>query len=53
MLYHCVQAGLDMAIINPAQVTPYADIPAEEKELSEDLIFNRPPGCIAAFHRAF
>ncbi len=41
MLYHCVQAGLDMAIINPAHVTPYADIPAEEKELAEDLIFNR------------
>ncbi|MFL7869475.1 MAG: cobalamin-dependent protein, partial [Anaerolineales bacterium] len=41
MLYHCVQAGLDMAIINPAHVTPYADIPADEKELAEDLIFNR------------
>jgi len=41
MLYHCIQAGLDMAIINPAHVTPYADIPAEEKELAEDLIFNR------------
>jgi methylmalonyl-CoA mutase cobalamin-binding domain/chain len=41
MLYHCVQAGLDMAIINPAHVTPYADIPAEEKELAEDLLFNR------------
>jgi 5-methyltetrahydrofolate--homocysteine methyltransferase len=41
MLYHCVQAGLDMAIINPAHVTPYADIPGEEKELAEDLIFNR------------
>ena len=41
MLYHCVQTGLDMAIINPAHVTPYADIPAEEKELAEDLLFNR------------
>ena len=41
MLYHCVQAGLDMAIVNPAHVTAYADIPAEEKELCEDLIFNR------------
>ena len=41
MLYHCVQAGLDMAIINPAHVTPYADIPADEKELAEDLLFNR------------
>jgi 5-methyltetrahydrofolate--homocysteine methyltransferase len=41
MLYHCVQAGLNMAIVNPAHITPYADIPAEEKELAEDLIFNR------------
>ncbi len=41
MLHHCVQAGLDMAIINPAQVTAYADIPAEERELAEELIFNR------------
>ncbi len=46
MLYHCVQAGLDMAIVNPAQVTPYADIPAEEKELAEDLIFNRRPDAL-------
>jgi 5-methyltetrahydrofolate--homocysteine methyltransferase len=41
MLYHCIQAGLDMAIVNPAHITAYADIPAEEKELCEDLIFNR------------
>ncbi len=41
MLHHCVQAGLDMAIINPAQVTAYTDIPADEKEMAEDLLFNR------------
>lgn len=41
MLYHCVQAGLDMAIVNAAQITPYAEIPAEERDLAEDLIFNR------------
>ncbi|NJC97114.1 MAG: methionine synthase, partial [Anaerolineae bacterium] len=40
-LYHCVQAGLDMAIVNPAHVTAYAAIPQEEKDLAEDLIFNR------------
>jgi 5-methyltetrahydrofolate--homocysteine methyltransferase len=39
MLYHCVQAGLDMAIVNPAHITPYAEISAEERELAEDLIF--------------
>ncbi len=45
-LYHAVQAGLDMAIVNPAHITPYADIPAEERELAEDLIFNRRPDAL-------
>ncbi len=49
MLYHCVQAGLDMAIINPAHVTAYADIPQEEKELAEDLIFNRRPDALQRY----
>jgi 5-methyltetrahydrofolate--homocysteine methyltransferase len=49
MLYHCIRAGLDMAIINPAHVTPYADIPAEEKELAEDLIFNRRPDALQRY----
>ena len=53
MLYHCIQAGLDMAIINPAQVTPYADIPAVEKELSENLIFNRRPDALQLFIEHF
>ncbi|HTX90363.1 MAG TPA: methionine synthase [Anaerolineales bacterium] len=53
MLYHCVQAGLDMAIINPAHVTPYADIPAEEKELAEDLIFNRRPDALQRYIEDF
>jgi 5-methyltetrahydrofolate--homocysteine methyltransferase len=53
MLYHCIQAGLDMAIINPAQVTPYADIPAAEKELAEDLIFNHRPDALQHFIEHF
>ncbi len=40
-LYHAVQAGLDMAIINPAQLDSYAQISLKEKELAEALIFNR------------
>ncbi len=32
-----------MAIVNPAQITPYAEIPAQERALVEDLIFNRQP----------
>jgi len=49
MLHHCVQVGLDMAIINPAHVTAYADIPAEEKDLAEDLIFNRRPDALQRY----
>ncbi len=41
MLYHAVQYGLDMAIVNPAHITPYPEISEEERELAEDLIFNR------------
>ena len=40
-LHHCVDAGLDTAIINPAHVTPYFEISAEERKLAEDLIFDR------------
>ena len=43
MLYHCVQHGLDMAIVNPAQIVPYPEISDEQKKLAEDLIFNRDP----------
>ena len=46
MLYHAVQAGLDMAIVNPATITPYSEIPAAERELAEDLIFNRRPDAL-------
>jgi 5-methyltetrahydrofolate--homocysteine methyltransferase len=41
MLHHAVQAGLDMAIVHASKVRPIAEIPAEERELMEDLIFNK------------
>lgn len=40
-LYHAINAGLDMGIVNPSQSVIYEDISAEEKELVEDVIFNR------------
>jgi 5-methyltetrahydrofolate--homocysteine methyltransferase len=52
-LYHCVQAGLDMAIVNPRQITPYADIPPHERELAEDLIFARRPDALARVIEGF
>lgn len=52
-LYHAVQAGLDSAIINPAHVTPYADIPPEQREVCEDLIFDRREDALARFIQFF
>lgn len=40
-LYHAKKAGLDMAIINPAQKTKYEDIPLNVRNTIEDLIFDR------------
>jgi 5-methyltetrahydrofolate--homocysteine methyltransferase len=51
-LYHAVRAGLDLAIVNPTHITPYAEIDAEQRQLAEDLIYNRPdalPRYIAYF----
>ena len=48
-LYHCVQAGLDAAIVNPAHITPYAEISATERELAEDLVFNRRDDALARY----
>ncbi len=52
-LYHAVAAGLDTAIINPAHVTAYAQIPSEERTLCEDLIFNRREDALARFINHF
>jgi 5-methyltetrahydrofolate--homocysteine methyltransferase len=46
MLYHCVQAGLDMAIVNPAHITPVTEIPDEARRLLEDLVVNRHPDAL-------
>ena len=48
-LHHCVEAGLDMAIVNPAHVTPYAEISEDERKLADDLVFNRRPDALQLF----
>jgi 5-methyltetrahydrofolate--homocysteine methyltransferase len=45
-LHHCVQAGLDMAIINPKDVKPYPEIDAVERALCDDLVFNSRPDAL-------
>ena len=52
-LHHCVEAGLDSAIVNPAHITPYAEISTEERALAEDLVFNRRPDALQRFIDGF
>jgi 5-methyltetrahydrofolate--homocysteine methyltransferase len=53
MLYHCVQAGLDLAIVNSEKLERYPSIPEEERRLAEDLIWWRGEDPIAAFAAYF
>jgi 5-methyltetrahydrofolate--homocysteine methyltransferase len=48
-LHHCVEAGLDLAMVNPNHITPYAEIPTEERELADDLVFNRREDALERF----
>ena len=41
-LYHCTQAGLDAAIVNTQRLARYAEIPDEERKLTERLLFLDP-----------
>jgi 5-methyltetrahydrofolate--homocysteine methyltransferase len=42
-LYHAIQAGMDMGIVNAGQLAVYEDINPELKERVEDVILNRRP----------
>ena len=40
-LYHAIQAGLDMGIVNAGQLALYEDVPLDMRELIEDVLLNR------------
>ena len=40
-LYHAIQAGLDMAIVNAGQLAVYEEIPTDLKERVENVLLNR------------
>jgi 5-methyltetrahydrofolate--homocysteine methyltransferase len=48
-LYHAVRAGLDLALVHPQEITPYAEIPDEERRLCEDLIHAADPDALPRF----
>ena len=43
-LYHAIQAGMDMGIVNASQMEVYDDIPQELRDAVEDVILNRDAG---------
>jgi 5-methyltetrahydrofolate--homocysteine methyltransferase len=45
-LYHCVEAGLDCALVYAKEIVPYFEIEAEVRELCDDLVFNRRPDAL-------
>ena len=52
-LHHCVEAGLDLAMVHPAEVTPYPEIPENERELTDALVFNRSDDALEKFIEHF
>src|SRR5947209_6831754 len=48
-LHHCVRAGLDLAMVNPNHITPYSEISETERELADDLAFNRREDALERF----
>src|SRR6202000_2404413 len=42
-LYHAINAGMDMGIVNAGDLPVYDDIPKELREAVEDVILNRAP----------
>ena len=48
-LHHCVEAGLDLAMVNPNHIKPYGEIADDERELTDDLVFNRRVDALERF----
>lgn len=46
-LYHAIKAGLDTVIINARDIIPYTDIEHLQRNLAEDLIFNKHPNALS------
>jgi 5-methyltetrahydrofolate--homocysteine methyltransferase len=42
-LYHAIQAGMDMGIVNAGQLEVYEEIPRDLRDLVEDVLLNRRP----------
>ena len=52
-LHHCAIAGLDAAIVEPADVRAYAGLPVTCRELADAVLFNRAPDSVQRYAAAF
>ncbi|MDQ3632682.1 MAG: dihydropteroate synthase, partial [Actinomycetota bacterium] len=52
-LYHCVEAGLDLAMVNPNHITPYSEISGDERALADDLVYDRREDALQRFIEHF
>jgi 5-methyltetrahydrofolate--homocysteine methyltransferase len=52
-LYRCVEAGLDLAIVNAEKLERYASIPKEERDLCDQLLDTGSEKAVAAFTAHF
>ncbi len=52
-LHHCVEAGLDLAMVNPNHITPYGEISEEERALADDLVFNKRDDALERYIQHF
>src|SRR5687767_3862472 len=48
-LHHCVEAGLDLAMVNPNHITPYSEISDEDRGYADDLVYNRREDALERF----
>ena len=52
-LHHAVSRGLDMAIINPAELLDYKSIPKKDRKIAEDLVLNKRKDALERFVKHF
>ncbi|WP_415753331.1 methionine synthase [Nocardioides sp. Kera G14] len=50
-LFHAIEAGLDMGIVNAGALVPYTEIDPELRDAIEDVVLNRTDDSIAATER--
>ena len=52
-LYHCIQSGLDLALVNSEKIKRFASLSKADRKISENLLYNEGKDPIAAFAERF